>query len=224
MSGTRLLLTSATLGALALGTAAAARVAVPMSTDRNTIGTQRAASPDHRDTIPYSQLMSEPDVLSTSIRAELRDWSRARSAETAVPGVRTAMTPARYAREVTRICKGGLLFSGEHQIGTQAGAIAVSSDIRSTGRRRLRRVQAVPRPPLLARTAARWIATQEKLVSLYALTYLRIWMKIEWAYAHHQREGLPLSLHDLLHRPNKLKLEAGKLEYSLGVPDCTGGG
>ena len=49
-------------------------------------------------------------------------------------------------------------------------------------------------------------------------------MKIEWAYAHHQREGLPLSLHDLLHRPNKLKLEAGKLEYSLGVPDCTGGG
>jgi hypothetical protein len=59
----------------------------------------------------------------------------------------------------------------------------------------------VPRPPLLARTAARWIATQEKLVSLYALTYLRIWMKIEWAYARHQREGLPL-----------------------GVPDCTGSG
>ena len=148
----------------------------------------------------------------------------ARPSESAAPTQQAAMTTSRYARTIARICDGGVLFTGTHEMGTRAGAIAVSRDIRATGQRRLRRVRAVPKPPRIASQAAHWIATEAKLVDLYALTYLRIWMKIEWAYAHRQRARLPLILHRLVHRPDELKHRAHRAEHALGVPDCTGGG
>jgi hypothetical protein len=117
-----------------------------------------------------------------------------------------AMTPSGYSRAITRICRGARLFTGEHEIGTRAGAIAVSRDIRWTGRRRLRRVQAVPRPPGIAGTAARWIAVERQLDDMYSATYLLIWNQIERAYADGRRERLPLALHRLVERPDVLKL------------------
>jgi hypothetical protein len=136
----------------------------------------------------------------------------------------TAMTRVGYLRAVTRICAKAVLFTGSHPMGTTAGAIEVSKAIRATGHRRLRRVAAVPRPPVIASKAVKWIAIEYKLDNLYAATYLRIWMRIQWAYAHHQRTKLPLVLHRLLHLPDKLDARADRLELILNVPDCTGGG
>jgi len=140
------------------------------------------------------------------------------------PDGAAAITPERYARTVTRICERAVLFRNTHQIGTRAGAIAVSRDIRSTGRLRMRRVDAVPVPSAIARKVARWIATERKLDVLYADTYLRIWYQIEQAHTPQQRARLPLILHRLVDRPDKLKERAGRLELNLSVPDCTGGG
>jgi hypothetical protein len=133
------------------------------------------------------------------------------------------MTPAGYSRAIARICAGALLFDGRHEIGTRAGAVAVARDIRATGNRRLRRVDAVAKPPATDDALVRWIATERQLVDLYAVTYLRIWNEIERARTPHQRAQLPLVLHRLVHAPDSLKLEAGTLELNLDVPDCTGG-
>ena len=133
------------------------------------------------------------------------------------------MTPAAYSRAVSRICTGAPLFSHKHEIGTRAGAIAVSRDIRTTGHKRLRRVDAVTKPVETAAADRRWIATERKLVEMYAADYLRIWNQIERANTAAPRARLPLVLHRLVHAADALKLRAGKLELRLSVPDCTGG-
>jgi hypothetical protein len=133
------------------------------------------------------------------------------------------MTPAAYSRAVSRICAGAALFSHNHEIGTRAGAIAVSRDIRTTGHNRLRRVDAVTKPVKTAAKDTRWIATERKLVDMYARNYLRIWNQIERANTAAQRARLPRVLHGLVHAADALKLRAGKLELTLSVPDCTGG-
>jgi len=131
--------------------------------------------------------------------------------------------PAGYSRAVARICAGALLFDGRHRIGTRAGAITVSRDIRATGGRRLRRVDDLPKPPGEAALAVRWIATERRLVATYARAYLQIWYAIERANTPAQRARLPRVLAPLLHAPDALQAEAEQLELRLHVPDCTGG-
>lgn len=141
-----------------------------------------------------------------------------------VPAAHAATpTPAGYSRAVTQICAGALLFEGSHQIGTRAGAIDVSRDIRATGSRRLRRVDAVSKPVGTAKLAARWIAIQRRLVETYASTYVRIWYAIEHAHSPQEHAKLPALLHALIGRPARLQGQAAKLEQQLQVPDCTGG-
>ena len=132
-------------------------------------------------------------------------------------------TPAAYSRAVTEICAGALLFDGRHQIGTRAGAIAVSRDISATGGERLRRVDAVPKPASTARLAARWIAVERRLVQMYASTYLQIWSAIERAHSPRDHARLPALLQRLILRPDTLQRRAAELEQQLNVPDCTGG-
>ena len=135
----------------------------------------------------------------------------------------TGMTPAGYSRAVSRICANARLFSHRHEIGTRAGAIAVSRDIRTTGHRRVRRVDAVTKPVKTARDDARWIATELELVDMYATNYFRIWQKIEAADTPAEHAKLPAVLHRLVHEADSLKVRAGTFEASLSVPDCTGG-
>lgn len=135
----------------------------------------------------------------------------------------TGMTTAHYSRAVSRICAGARLFSHRHEIGTRAGAIAVSRDIRTTGHRRLRRVDAVTKPVKTALADARWIATERKLVDMYATNYFRIWQEIERADTPAEHAKLPAVLHRLVHEADSLKLRAGTFEATLSVPDCTGG-
>jgi hypothetical protein len=134
-----------------------------------------------------------------------------------------AGTPAEYARTVTHICRGALLFEGRHEIGTRAGAVAVSLDIRATGSRRLDRVDAVPKPAETAKLAVHWIAIERSLVATYATAYLQVWGAIERATTPREHARLPGVLQALIHRPDRLQARAGALEQVLGVPDCTGG-
>ena len=140
------------------------------------------------------------------------------------PAMGRQATPAGYSQAVMRICAGALLFDGRHQTGTRSGAIEVSRDIRATGDRRLRRVDAVPKPATTARLAIRWIATERQLVAKYAWAYLQIWYAIERARTPRERAELPAVLGALIHAPDELQREAARLEQALDVPDCTGGG
>jgi hypothetical protein len=132
-------------------------------------------------------------------------------------------TSAAYSRAVIGVCSGALLFEEEHEIGTRAGALAVSRDIRASGDRRLRRVDRIPKPAASVRLAVRWIELEERLVDTYAGTYLRIWDAIEHARTATDRARLPMVLHRLVHAPDALARQAATLETRLGVPDCTGG-
>jgi hypothetical protein len=133
-------------------------------------------------------------------------------------------TPTAYAQRVTAICAGALLFEGSHQLGTRAGAIAVSNDIRATGLRRLRRVAGIPRPAVISRVAVRWLTLERRLVKTYAAAYLGIWNAIEQARTTRQKQALPALVTALIHAPDQLRGRAGRLELELHVPDCTGGG
>jgi hypothetical protein len=124
---------------------------------------------------------------------------------------------------VTQICAGALLFEGTHQIGTRAGAIAVSQDIRATGSKRLRLVDAVPKPASTAELATHWLALERQLVQTYASTYLQIWYAIENADTPREHAKLPALLQALISRPYRLQGQAAQLEQQLYVPDCTGG-
>jgi len=135
----------------------------------------------------------------------------------------SVQTPAGYSGAVTQICAGALLFEGSHQIGTRAGAIDVSQDIRATGDRRLIRVEAVSKPASTAKLAARWIAIERQLVETYAATYLQIWDAIENADSPGNHAKLPALIRTLISRPDRLQSRAAKLELQLYVPDCTGG-
>lgn len=135
----------------------------------------------------------------------------------------SATTPRTYSQAVARLCAGAVLFSHSHAIGTRDGAIAVSQDIRRTGARRLRRVDAVAKPAPEATLAHNWISVERHLVELYATTYLRIWYAIERAETPRQRAALPVHLRALIDRPRTLEQKAGRFEQRLSVPDCTGG-
>jgi hypothetical protein len=139
------------------------------------------------------------------------------------PAAASTPTAAEYARTVTGICRGALLFEGSHEIGTRAGAIAVSRDIRATGSRRLRKVAAVPKPPATAAGAERWLALERRLVATYASTYVRIWDEIDRATSPAEHSRLVPILQRLIHRPDRLQGRAVAIEQALGVPDCTGG-
>ena len=128
-----------------------------------------------------------------------------------------------YSNAVTRICAGSLLFAGSHKIGTRAGAIAVSKDIRRTGRNRLRHVDAIPKPRMVAPLAAKWIRLERQLVELYATTYLRIWYVIERSDTPPQQATLAARLRVLIDLPRPLEQKAQQIEERLNVPDCTGG-
>jgi len=139
------------------------------------------------------------------------------------PSVETA-NKTEFSQRVTSICAGALLFDGEHAIGTRAGAIAVSRDIRRTGMRRLDRVAAVAEPTRQESMIRQWLRVQRLLVAAFARDYLRIWDEIESAHTRAQRTGLPARLDALVHEPDSLKRRADAYELRLGVPDCTGGG
>jgi hypothetical protein len=141
---------------------------------------------------------------------------------TATAGAVTT-TPRAYSQAVVRVCAGALLFDGSHAIGTRVGAIAVSQDIRRTGSRRLRRVDAIPKPPSEATVAESWIAVERQLVEFYAATYLRVWYAIERATTPRQRAALPGELQALINLARPLEHTAWQFEQRLSVPDCTGG-
>ena len=130
---------------------------------------------------------------------------------------------AEYSQAVIRVCSGALLFENQHEIGTRAGALAVSRDIRATGRRRLQRVDEIPKPAASVSLAAQWIELEKRLIDSYARTYLRIWYTIEHAHTANDRAHLPALVHRLVHAPDALARHAATLEARLRVPDCTGG-
>jgi hypothetical protein len=142
------------------------------------------------------------------------------------PSTSALGTPASaaFADQVGRICEHALLFDGRHEIGTRAGAIAVSRDIRTTGTHRLRRVAAIPEPRSRRHLIRNWLNVEQRLVATYARDYLLIWDEIEAANTPHQRATLPIRLEALLHDPDALKRQAGVYELELGLPDCTGDG
>jgi hypothetical protein len=129
-----------------------------------------------------------------------------------------------FSDQVSRICAGALLFEGKHELGTRADAVAVSRDIRESGTRRLRRVDAVPEPDSQAATIRKWLGIERRLVAAYARDWLLIWDAIEKANTPAQRADLPARLEALVHDPDALKEQARSYELLLGVPDCTGGG
>jgi hypothetical protein len=142
----------------------------------------------------------------------------------AAPGLGWSARTAAFSKRVSHICAGALLFEGRHKIGTRAGAVAVSRDIRRTGARRLRRVAAVPEPHSPVAMIRGWQEVEHRLVTTYARDYLLIWSAIENANGAAQRARLPARLHALVHDPDALKRKAGLYELRLRVPDCTGGG
>ena len=129
-----------------------------------------------------------------------------------------------YSRAVARICSGALLFEHPHLIGTDAGARAAARDIRRSARRRLDRVAAVRPPAALKPTARRWIALQRRLAARYATNWLRIHEAIDAARTPEERAGLPRRLETFVHAPDALRRASHRLEATLAVPDCTGGG
>jgi hypothetical protein len=134
------------------------------------------------------------------------------------------VTAAEYSRTVARVCAGAVLFAGRHEIGTRAGAIAVSRDIRRTGTRRLHLVAALPEPEPQVPAIRQWLGVEQLLVDAFARDYLRIWDEIENASTSAQQAALPVRLHALVHETDGLKRRADAYELRLGVPDCTGGG
>ena len=145
------------------------------------------------------------------------------AATLAVATAHASPKPAtRYSTAVTRICAGALLFDHSHEMGTRADAVAVAQDIRASTAGRLARVVAVPVPRKLRAISRRWIASQRRLVALFARNWVRIYDAIDGAQTPEQKAALPHRLHQLVHEPDPLRLVAGRLELKLHVPDCTG--
>jgi hypothetical protein len=146
----------------------------------------------------------------------------------AVP-VSTAATPhelsaAEYARAVTRICAGALLFDHAHDMGTRIDALAVARDIRASTARRLGRVTKVAVPSRLRLLSSHWISSQRRLAAMFARLWVRMYDAVDAARTQTQRATLAQRLHRLVHLPDPLRRAAGRLELELHVPDCTGGG
>jgi len=132
-------------------------------------------------------------------------------------------TAAAYARAVTRICAGALLFDHRHEMGTRADALSVARDIRASTRRRLALVAEVTPPPKERGTAMRWIALEQRLANAYARDWVRIFDVIDAARTPRQRARLPRELERLVHASDRLRRVVIVLELKLHVPDCTGG-
>jgi hypothetical protein len=148
------------------------------------------------------------------------------SSSVAVTTAKAAGAPtfdAAYSLAVTQICAGALLFDHAHSTGTRAGALAVARDIRASTSRRLVRVADVPAPPELQRTVDRWLSLQRRLAASYAYNWVRIYETIDAARTPKQHAQLVSRLEKFVHAPDALRQEAGRLELSLNVPDCTGG-
>jgi hypothetical protein len=136
----------------------------------------------------------------------------------------TAADPAGWSVGVTRICAHALLFEGQHEIGTRAGAIAVAQDIRASTARRLDRIRALQVPPPEPGLSAQWLDLEQRLADVYASSYVRIYDAIAAAVTRKQRARLPRVLDRLVHAPDALRGRTASLEGRLLVPDCTGGG
>jgi hypothetical protein len=145
-------------------------------------------------------------------------------AASATPSTATAADPSSWSEGVTQICAHALLFEGQHEIGTRAGAIAVARDIRASTARRLDRIRALRVPPPQPGLSMQWLDLEQRLADVYASSYVRIYNAIAAAVTPKQRARLPRVLDRLLHAPDALRGKAAGLEGRLHVPDCTGGG
>jgi hypothetical protein len=132
-------------------------------------------------------------------------------------------TAAAYARAVTRICAGALLFDHHHEVGTRSGALSVARDIRRSTRRRLALVSEVTPPTLERRAAMRWIVLEQRLANEYARDWVRIFDVIDAVRTPRQRARQPQELERLVHASDPLRRIVTVLELRLHVPDCTGG-
>lgn len=176
---------------------------------------KRAKDPTLRREIGRRRMLTAAGALAAALAPS--------GTASAIPPADPPATQAGYSAAVSQICAGALLFSGAHAIGTRPGAVAVSRDIRATGTRRMRRVEAVPRPMETNARAVRWIALERRLVEMYAANYLRIWNEIEKADTPRERAALPARLVPLIQEPEPLQRHALAFERALRVPDCTGG-
>lgn len=157
-----------------------------------------------------------PVVLATALAA---------TAPAVMPARATSRnSAAQYSLAVTRICAGALLFDHAHHMGTRADARSVARDIRASTARRLARVTALSVPPELGRLSSRGISSQRRLAAAYARARVQISDTIDAARTPAGRATLAARLHRLVHRPDSLRLAAGRLQLELHVPDCTGGG
>jgi hypothetical protein len=136
----------------------------------------------------------------------------------------TATPPSPWSQAVSGICAHALLFEGNHQIGTHAGAVAVARDIRKSTERRLRRIRALQIAPPKQGLALRWLRLERRLAATYANSYLRTYEAIAAAKTRRQNARLPRVLGKLLHAPDALRQTTARLEQRLQVSDCTGGG
>jgi hypothetical protein len=134
------------------------------------------------------------------------------------------VSAASYQRGVTEVCAGALLFDHAHPQGTRADALAVARDIRASTARRLAHVSTVPVPASLRGLDAEWITTQRRLAAAYARLWIQIYDTIDAARTPSDKVALPARLERLVHAPDPLRHVAGRLELTLHVPDCTGGG
>jgi hypothetical protein len=105
---------------------------------------------------------------------------------------------AHWSRAVSRICANAPLFEGRHEIGTLAGSIAVSRDIRASTGRRLAKVARL-RTPNDRREIDRWLVLERRLAAAYATSYLKIYQVIAAARTPRQHAQEPRLLDKLLH-------------------------
>ena len=145
-------------------------------------------------------------------------------AATASPSAATPADAASWSDGVTQICAHALLFEGQHEIGTRAGAIAVARDIRASTARRLDRIRALQVPPPQPDLSLHWLDLEQRLADAYASSYVRIYNAIVAAVTRKQRARLPRVLDRLVHAPDALRDTATSLGGRLHVSDCTGGG
>jgi hypothetical protein len=136
----------------------------------------------------------------------------------------TAADPTSWSDGVTQICAHALLFEGQHEIGTRAGAIDVARDIRASTARRLDRIRALQVPPSQPGLSMQWLDLEQRLADVYASSYVRIYNAIAAAVTPKQLARLPRVLDRLLHAPDAVRGKTTGLEGRLHVPDCTGGG
>jgi hypothetical protein len=161
-------------------------------------------------------------VSSTSI-ACVAMWLTVAIVATSTSAPARAARASSWSNAVTGICAHALLFEGQHQMGTRAGAVAVARDMRASTARRLRRVRALQIPPPNPRISYRWLRLERQLAGVYARSYVRIYDAIAAAKTRTQRARLPRVLGRLLHVPDALRATAQSVEQRLHVPDCTGG-